>query len=52
MTQLNNEYDIKPDTGNSGCNFPLPHKNISGLEGDRIKKLDPEEGTSSTHHSS
>ena len=51
MTQLKNEDDIKPNTGNSGCHCPLP-KEISAFTGYWVNTLDPEEGTSSPHHGS
>ena len=42
---MNNEDDIKPNTGNSGCQLPLPSKNISWSAEDRVNKLYSEEVT-------
>ena len=52
MTQSNNKNNIEPNTGNYNHHYQLLHKNISGLIGDRVNKLDSEERTSSPRHSS
>ena len=50
MNPFNNEYDIKPNTGNNDRHFPLLHKNISELTREGVNELDPEEVTSSPRH--
>ena len=50
LTQLNNEDDIKNNRGNYGRHFPIPQKNISGLTGYELNKLDPEEINSNSRN--